>query len=120
MQEITLTDLEKELFQALKTTLLTHNLKTTLRVAGGWVRDKLLGLESHDIDITLDDMMGEAFAHLFTHAVEASSIGRIKANPEASKHLETACVRFKGIDIDFVNLRAEDYSADSRIPSIVS
>jgi len=32
-----------------------------LRVAGGWVRDKLLSLESDDIDITLDTMMGEAF-----------------------------------------------------------
>jgi tRNA nucleotidyltransferase/poly(A) polymerase len=37
------------------------NLKTTLRVAGGWVRDKLLGKESNDIDIALDDMMGKDF-----------------------------------------------------------
>jgi len=29
-----------------------------MRVAGGWVRDKLLGKESDDIDIALDDMMG--------------------------------------------------------------
>ena len=30
-----------------------------VRVAGGWVRDKLLGLPSDDIDLALDDMMGE-------------------------------------------------------------
>ena len=30
----------------------------TLRVAGGWVRDKLLGLESNDIDVALDKWKG--------------------------------------------------------------
>jgi tRNA nucleotidyltransferase/poly(A) polymerase len=114
-----LNELEIELFETLKKTLNEHSLKTTLRVAGGWVRDKLLGLESHDIDISLDDMTGECFANLFSASAGASSIGKIKANPDASKHLETACVRFKGIELDFVNLRAEDYTADSRIPSIV-
>ena len=28
-------------------------------MAGGWVRDKIMGNESDDIDITLDDMSGE-------------------------------------------------------------
>jgi tRNA nucleotidyltransferase (CCA-adding enzyme) len=32
-----------------------------LRWAGGWVRDKLLGLESHDIDTAINVMTGEAF-----------------------------------------------------------
>ena len=35
---------------------------TTIRVVGGWVRDKVLGLESDDIDIALDDMAGAEFA----------------------------------------------------------
>jgi len=35
-------------------------------VAGGWVRDKLMGHESHDIDIALDDMMGEPFVKLMS------------------------------------------------------
>jgi tRNA nucleotidyltransferase/poly(A) polymerase len=38
--------------------------KTILRVAGGWVRDKLIGKESNDIDIALDDMYGEEFAEI--------------------------------------------------------
>ena len=29
-----------------------------MRIAGGWVRDKLMGKESNDIDISLDDMYG--------------------------------------------------------------
>jgi tRNA nucleotidyltransferase (CCA-adding enzyme) len=42
----------------------TNGKTTTLRVAGGWVRDKLLGKESDDIDIALDDMFGEEFAEM--------------------------------------------------------
>ena len=55
---ITLTDQEVKIFQTLKEVLAKNGKTTTLRVAGGWVRDKLLGLESDDIDIALDDMMG--------------------------------------------------------------
>ena len=33
-----------------------------LRVAGGWVRDKLLGRPSDDIDITMDGVTGADFA----------------------------------------------------------
>jgi len=37
-------------------------LGTTLRCAGGWVRDKLMGRQSLDIDIALDNMLGKDFA----------------------------------------------------------
>lgn len=119
MQKIQLTEFEDELCKDLLQVVHDNNLSTVLRIAGGWVRDKLLGLESHDIDIALDNIMGEEFAKIFSLNKSTSSIGKIKANPDASKHLETACVRYKGIDLDFVNLRAEDYSEDSRIPIIV-
>jgi tRNA nucleotidyltransferase/poly(A) polymerase len=120
MQQIQLSELETELCEILMKLVKDNQLQTQMRIAGGWVRDKLLNLESHDIDIALDNMTGEAFASLFSNCLGASSIGKIRANPEASKHLETACVRYKGIDIDFVNLRSEDYSQDSRIPTIVN
>ncbi|KAF6010984.1 hypothetical protein HII12_002576 [Brettanomyces bruxellensis] len=32
-----------------------------LRITGGWVRDKLLGKESHDIDIGIDHISGLEF-----------------------------------------------------------
>lgn len=36
---------------------------TLFRVAGGWVRDKLLNQQSVDIDIALDDQSGIEFAN---------------------------------------------------------
>lgn len=107
----------------LKTILQKKELKSTLRVAGGWVRDKLLGLESHDIDIAIDDMTGEQFVHIVddymgTMGQQLRGHGVVKLNPEKSKHLETACCKIQGFDIDFVNLRGEHYSESSRIPQI--
>ncbi len=33
-----------------------------IRIAGGWVRDKIMKQESHDVDIALDSMSGHQFA----------------------------------------------------------
>ena len=59
---ITPTESEEKLFKILKDTLQYRGIRSTLRCAGGWVRDKLLGLESDDIDIAIDDMLGKEFA----------------------------------------------------------
>jgi len=100
-------------------------ITTTCRIAGGWVRDKLLGSDSQDIDIALSDMMGLTFAeHLAefarTKGVKTGTISRIAQNPDQSKHLETATFRFLGLDIDLVNLRSEEYANNSRIPTGVA
>ena len=97
--------------------------RTVLRVAGGWVRDKLLKRESNDIDIALDNQSGVEFASslnefLKGEGYETHRLAVITANPDQSKHIETAVVRVLGFDIDFVNLRSETYSEESRIPSI--
>jgi tRNA nucleotidyltransferase (CCA-adding enzyme) len=77
------------------------------------VRDKLLGLETNDIDVTVDTMSGVEFAHhvtayLASLGLDSGSIGVIQANPEQSKHLETATTRVHGAWIDFAHLRAEE------------
>ncbi|KAF7841784.1 putative CCA tRNA nucleotidyltransferase 2 [Senna tora] len=59
--KIEVSDLEKKIFDRLLGTLSKFGLQTQLRVAGGWVRDKLLGKECNDIDIALDNMMGSQF-----------------------------------------------------------
>jgi tRNA nucleotidyltransferase (CCA-adding enzyme) len=103
-------------------------------VAGGWVRDKLMGKESDDIDIALDDMFGEEFAEMIRQKIyqddvaagkidpskqkEGKNYGVIKANSDKSKHLETAVIKVQGVFIDLVNLRSEEYAEDSRVPIV--
>jgi tRNA nucleotidyltransferase (CCA-adding enzyme) len=118
-----LTDREEELLSIFRGTLLFKQRSTVARVAGGWVRDKLLGKYSDDIDVALDDQTGIEFAsavqeYLTSQGQLARRVAVIEANPEKSKHLETATTHVLGMSIDFVNLRAETYSGDSRIPEI--
>jgi len=79
-------------------------------------------MESNDIDIALSSIMGIAFAELFVpyledRGLEVKNVTKIARNPEQSKHLETAKATLMGMEIDFVNLRSEEYASDSRIPS---
>jgi tRNA nucleotidyltransferase/poly(A) polymerase len=187
---------ERELFRLLRQAREEMNLTTTLRVAGGWVRDKLLAtpefartarigsdgvqrltskykqpstavaasmgrqggkvigsnkkdqqkkkrgktktnkdgmttsppiLECQppvDIDIALDDMLGREYAEHLNHYLgqigeKTHGVGVILQNPEKSKHLETATMKVGTFWIDFVNLRAEEYTQDSRIPDLM-
>ncbi|KAF8610259.1 hypothetical protein BDV93DRAFT_429846 [Ceratobasidium sp. AG-I] len=101
------------------------------RIAGGWVRDKLLGIPSNDIDIALANIMGVPFAEqlqaymISKNIIEkpganassrSGTVATIGKNPEQSKHLETARMNVLGHEVDFVNLRSETYAEDSRIP----
>lgn len=114
--EITLSDKEKETFETLLKIAKENDTNTVLRVAGGWVRDKLFGKESFDIDIALNNISGEKFSNIVANKLGLKPAAVIKSNPEKSKHLETATLRINGLDIDFTNLRTESYTQDSRIP----
>ncbi|KAJ3506092.1 hypothetical protein NLJ89_g7066 [Agrocybe chaxingu] len=77
------------------------------------------------MDIALSDIMGLAFAeHLDEYAklkgVEMGTITKIEQNPDQSKHLETATFKVFGLSIDLVNLRSEEYTEGSRIPTGVT
>ena len=114
---------EAALFDTLTKAAAHQGLSTTLRCAGGWVRDKLLGKTSPDIDIALDDILGAAFAehvnaYLADQGQTTHGVGVIQSNPDQSKHLETARMRIQDVWIDLVNLRSEDYAQDSRIPEM--
>ena len=103
-----------------------------LRWAGGWVRDKLLGLQSHDVDVAINTMTGVSFCEKMQEYLKddenmkkqslspknVRSLHKILANPDKSKHLETANTRLYDFDLDFVNLRKETYSEDSRNPQM--
>ena len=117
--------------------------ETIIRFTGGWVRDKVLGRESQDIDVSINNATGYQFGLLMKEYLEqpgnlekyglsgSSSLGvpdekitsvgglhKIEANPEKSKHLETVTTRILGLDIDLVNLRKETYTAESRNPQM--
>lgn len=120
-----------------------------VRVAGGWVRDKILQRETGDIDIAVRNVTGYQFAsqvQAFAQAKKAefsegndegggisalgckeyvpdiSTVALIPPNPSMSRHLETATVRLDGQDLDFVQLRTEDYATAEahRVPTSVS
>ncbi|CBJ26899.1 conserved unknown protein [Ectocarpus siliculosus] len=139
--KIILTKEEDKLFKTLLEMVEKEKMGTTLRVAGGWVRDKLVGQEQGfhqrhlskvnkmDIDIALDNCMGGDFAARLNRYLSRrksdpgarkrmSKVALIASNPEKSKHLETATLRIDNFWVDFVNLRTESYVQDSRIPSI--
>jgi tRNA nucleotidyltransferase (CCA-adding enzyme) len=116
---------------------LSDRSKTVLRFTGGWVRDKLLGVDSHDIDVGISNMTGYQFGNLLKEYLDQSknlekykqalpdgqqdaivSLHKIEANPEKSKHLETVTTRIFGMDIDLVNLRKETYTEESRNPQM--
>ena len=78
---------------------------------------------SRDLDVALSTSSGYNFAldfadYLKGKKVSVSDVGRVAANPEQSKHLETGTTRIMGLECDFVGLRNETYT-DSRIPSKV-
>lgn len=121
---IELNETEEKLFSELLESSKSAGLQqTTLRCAGGWVRDKLMGRESLDIDIALDNMLGKEFAdtvnqYLESHGQKTHSVAVIMSNPDQSKHLETARMKIRGLWIDLVNLRSEQYAHNSRIPTM--
>ena len=70
-ESICLNDAEKELLGTLLEAAQQGGKGTVLRCAGGWVRDKLLGRESLDIDVALDNMMGKDFAEMVNAHLKA-------------------------------------------------
>lgn len=121
--KLPLTPLEERIFRVILEACETFQLRGQVRAAGGWVRDKLLGLESDDLDLVLDQMMGEEFAaainrYLRSQGVPTHDIGVIRSNPEQSKHLETAAFKIFGLSIDCTNTRTETYSETHRVPEI--
>lgn len=116
---------ENQLFSTLLLFLKKMELNITIRVAGGWPRDKLLNVASNDLDITVCQGSGLEFAKKFAEFLNNSKIDKaythklyvIKENPSKSKHLETASFDAFGLSLDFCALRNETYN-DTRIPII--
>jgi tRNA nucleotidyltransferase/poly(A) polymerase len=120
---INLTTQEEDIIKILNEAVKEKKPETVIRIAGGWVRDKLMGFPSDDIDISLNNCKGLAFAEIVNKYLSdighsTHSIGLIKSNPDKSKHLETATIEVMGISIDCVEMRSETYTEESRTPQI--
>lgn len=118
-----LTPSEKEVFTIIREVIDKHTPSTKAYAVGGWTRDKLLGVDSNDIDIMLDNISGADFAKLVTQHLNIKDPNVIKANPEKSKHITTAKAYIplsngEVQEIDFAQARAEVYEEDSRIPTL--
>jgi tRNA nucleotidyltransferase (CCA-adding enzyme) len=118
-----LTSEEKELFSVLKNVVKEKTPSTVLRVAGGWCRDKVWGLNPIDIDIMVDNISGEQMARLVTDYLNIGGAHTIRSNPAKSKFLETATATIplssgKTIQVDFAQARQDVYRENSRIPEI--
>lgn len=79
-------------------------------VVGGFVRDRILGIESQDLDFVVEGD-GPAFAELAEHALDGYGLA-------VHKRFGTASFQAKGLKIEFVTARKESYSKDSRNPVV--
>ncbi len=81
-------------------------------VVGGFVRDKLLGRHSNDLDfVTIGSGIDVAKA-------VAAKIGNKKSTLAVFKTYGTAQVKTRGMELEFVGARKESYSKDSRNPVV--
>ncbi|KAF8822584.1 tRna nucleotidyltransferase/poly(A) polymerase family protein, partial [Cardiosporidium cionae] len=119
---ISLTESEKEFFSLLERFHEAMCPHAVIRVAGGWIRDKLLGKNCSDVDLVVNHTTGTNFAESLQSWLEIQNsiikIHKIKQNPDQSKYLEVARFLFKELSVDVVNLRKDSYVANSRRPII--
>lgn len=110
-----------------------------LWIAGGWVRDRLLGIPSSDLDLALSNVTGRQFGTYLEsfstkpdiqakYHQKAADLGIphtsftrfyiVERSFNKAKKLETAGGKLFGLDIDLVNLRKEVYDGHSRTPEM--
>ncbi len=80
-------------------------------VIGGYVRDRLLGRSSKDIDIVC---VGDGILLANTLAAKLTPAPKIVVY----RRFGTAMLRYDGIEIEFVGARKESYQQDSRKPDV--
>ncbi len=107
--DIQCSDTELQIFE--KIAAAAAGLHVPCYLIGGFVRDKIIGRSTKDIDIVcLGDgiALAEAVAKKFTPAPEVSFF----------KNFGTAQIKTADIEIEFVGARKESYSHHSRKPAV--
>ena len=105
-----LTQKEKKLFQIIAAQAL--EMHQDVYVIGGFIRDKLLGIPSKDIDfVTVGE--GPALAEQVSKA-----LGKNVTGLSIFKNFGTAMFRYGDIELEFVGARKESYNFNSRKPVV--
>ena len=102
---------EDELILFKHISIAAEGMAVSCYLIGGFVRDKILGRPTKDVDIvcTGDGIaLAQAVAETFTN----------KPSVNFFKTFGTAQFRHHGIDVEFVGARKESYTADSRKPQV--
>lgn len=127
LTHVRITEAEEKLFAYLNRVVNECKIETTMRIAGGWVRDKILGGNPHDIDISLDNMTGKEFGLLLKQKLEEPNVSAdpdftgevnkkrklehrvavIEKKPELGKFVETATIHLFGFSLDILSLRSQ-------------
>jgi len=79
-------------------------------VIGGFTRDIILGRETNDIDVVIED------SGIDLASAVAKEMGDIRVN--YFKNFGTAMLKWQGIEVEFVGARKESYQRDSRKPIV--
>lgn len=88
-----------------------ENLNTPAYLIGGFVRDKILGRPTQDIDIVC---LGDGIAL----ARESARVLGAKNRVSVFRNFGTAHFRYRGMDLEFVGARKESYQPESRKPQV--
>lgn len=105
-----LTEKEVSTFEKIKAAGACFDPQVISRVAGGWVRDKLLGKQSDDIDICIEGCTADDFGLKLSQQFpeNTTKIIVLQDNPKQSKFMKTVRVCIFGDTwIDICNLRGE-------------
>lgn len=124
--KIQLDPLEEKICAFIKSALASMPNPPTVRIVGGWVRDKLLGKKSNDYDLTVEGLKGVDFANYLrefaeiTYGPKQKIVGTIKdteERPEQIKTLAVAFLRLFGQEVELLPVRGEEqYRPGDRNP----
>ena len=102
---------DKELESLQKIALSAEELGIACYLIGGFVRDKILGRNTKDMDIVC---VGDGIE------LAARVAGKFTPEPEVHffKNFGTAQIKTEGLEIEFVGARKESYDFNSRKPAV--
>lgn len=90
-------------------------LGTRAFVIGGYVRDKLLGRATNDIDIVVEGS-GIALAEAVAGMIRRTE--HHKCSVSVFRNFGTAMLKYRGTEVEFVGARKESYERSSRKPVV--